>query len=172
LWEEIAMGRPKYEQGKGEDLHRRSLYTFLKRTVPPPAMITFDATDRSNCTVRRQATSTPLQALALLNDTQLLEAARCIGTRMLREGGPMTRDQVRFAFRVVATRAPSAAEISVLEAELSEQERIFAADAEAARKVLSIGEAALDPGLPPAKLAAATMLASTLLNHDEAVMRR
>src|SRR5688572_26557576 len=57
LWEEIAMGKPKYEQGSGEELHRRSLYTFLKRTVPPPAMITFDATDRSNCTVRRQATS-------------------------------------------------------------------------------------------------------------------
>ncbi|MDQ3624237.1 MAG: DUF1553 domain-containing protein, partial [Verrucomicrobiota bacterium] len=87
LWEEIAMGKPRYEQGRGEDLHRRSLYTFWKRTVPPPAMTTFDAADRSYCTVRRQSTSTPLQALALLNDVQIVEAARLIAQRMLKEGG-------------------------------------------------------------------------------------
>jgi hypothetical protein len=76
LWEEIAMGRPKYDQSKGEGLYRRSMYTFWKRTVPPPVMMTFDAADRSNCAVRRQSTSTPLQALALLNDVQIVEAAR------------------------------------------------------------------------------------------------
>src|SRR5438067_7321582 len=75
LWE-IAMGNPKYDQSKGGDLHRRSLYTYWKRTVPPPAMVTFDAAERNVCIVRRQPTSTPLQALALLNDTQIVEAAR------------------------------------------------------------------------------------------------
>jgi hypothetical protein len=172
LWEEIAMGKPKYEQGTGDDLHRRSLYTFLKRTVPPPAMITFDATDRSNCTVRRQATSTPLQALALLNDTQLIEAARFIGERMLKEGGGTPAEQARFAFRAVTSRTPTPREVASLEGALLEQEQIFAQDAEAAAKLLAIGETAADPTLPAARLAAATMVASALLNHDETVMRR
>ena len=85
-----AMGAPQYDQGKGDDLYRRSLYTFWKRTVPHPAMIAFDAADRNVCTVRRQSTSTPLQALALLNDTQIIEAARHLGQRMLKEGGKTT----------------------------------------------------------------------------------
>lgn len=173
LWEEIAMGKPKYEQGKGEDLHRRSLYTFLKRTVPPPSMITFDATDRSNCTVRRQATSTPLQSLALLNDVQLVEAARFIGARMLREGGETTVSQMAFGFRLVTGRAPTRAEVAVMEAGFAEQEALFAAMPEGAEKLLGLGEARLTgPTLPPARLAAATVIASALLNHDEAVMRR
>lgn len=173
LWEEIAMGKPKYEQSKGDDLHRRSLYTFLKRTVPPPSMITFDATDRSNCTVRRQATSTPLQALALLNDVQLLEAARFVGARMIREGGATSATQVNYGFRLVTGRTPTPGEIAALEAGLLEQEAIFAAEPAEATKLLTIGETRVsgDP-LPPAKLAAATMIASALLNHDEAVMRR
>jgi hypothetical protein len=172
LWEEIAMGKPKYEQGKGDDLHRRSLYTFLKRTVPPPAMITFDATDRSNCTVRRQATSTPLQALALLNDTQLIETARFIGARMLKEGGATLPEQARFVFRLVTGRTASDREIATLAAAFAEQEEIFGADVPAATQLLSVGEAKADESLPPARLAAATMVASALLNHDEAVMRR
>lgn len=172
LWEEIAMGKPKYEQGHGYDLHRRSLYTFLKRTVPPPAMITFDATDRSNCTVRRQATSTPLQSLALLNDTQQLEAARFIGERMLQEGGASAAERVRFAFRVITGRPPTPRELATLEGALEDQERIFAEEPASATKLLSIGETAADAALPAAHLAAATMVASALLNHDETVMRR
>ena len=172
LWEEIAMGKPKYEQGTGDELHRRSLYTFLKRTVPPPAMITFDATDRSNCTVKRQATSTPLQALALLNDTQLLEAARFIGVRMLKEGGATTAEHVRFAFRVLTSRTPTPGVVATLEAAWREQEEIFAADADAAAKLLAVGETRIETELPPARLAAAMMVASAVLNYDEAVMRR
>jgi hypothetical protein len=172
LWEEIAMGKPSYEQGKGEDLHRRSLYTFWKRTVPHPAMMTFDAADRANCTVRRQATSTPLQALALLNDTQLVEAARFVGARMLTEGGVTPAEQVRFAFRLVTNRAPRDVEVASLVAMLREQEELFAADPKASAALLSLGETAVDKEIPSEKLAAATMLASALLNHDEAVMRR
>ena len=172
LWEEIAMGKPKYEQSKGEGLHRRSLYTFWKRTVPPPAMMTFDATERAVCTVKRQATSTPLQALALLNDTQLLEAARFVGARVLREGGEAPAARVGFAFRLVTGRTPTAREVEALVAAWREQEEIFAADAEAARRVLQVGEAKVGADFPPARLAAATMVASLLLNHDETVMRR
>ena len=166
------MGKPKYEQSTGADLHRRSLYTFLKRTVPPPAMITFDATDRSNCTVRRQATSTPLQALALLNDTQLVEASRFIGARMLTEGGATVAEQVKFGFRLVTSRTPTNAEISALERAFAEQVELFSTDSAAAEKLLTVGEAVVEETLSQPHLAAATMVASALLNHDEAVMRR
>ena len=86
LWA-VAMGGPHYDQSHGPDLYRRSLYTFWKRTVPNPAMVAFDASERNVCAVRRQSTSTPLQALALLNDPQIVEAARHLGQRMLKEGG-------------------------------------------------------------------------------------
>ena len=166
------MGKPKYEQGVGEDLHRRSVYTFLKRTVPPPALMTFDASDRSNCVVRRQATSTPLQALALLNDVQQLEAARFIGLRMLNEGGATEAEQAAYAFRLVTTRAPRAGETESLVAAFNEQAALFAEDAAAAEALLAVGDTKLDTALPAARLAAATVVASALLNHDEAVMRR
>ena len=172
LWEEIAMGKPKYVQGTGDDLYRRSLYTFLKRTVPHPAMLTFDATDRANCTVKRQATSTPLQALVLLNDPQQLEAARFIGTRMLREGGPSPREQTAFAFRLLASRDATAAELATLTAAYAEQEALFATDPAGAAAVLSVGESPADPALPADRLAAASLVASVLLNHDEVTTRR
>ena len=172
LWEEIAMGKPKYEQGTGADLHRRSLYTFLKRTVPPPSLITFDASDRLNCSVRRQATSTPLQALALLNDTQLIEAARHIGARMVTEGGSSSEQQVTYAFRLVTGRSPKAGEVQSLAHALSEQELLFASNQAAAEQLLTVGETPVKQTIPPATLAAATVIASVLLNHDEAVMRR
>lgn len=172
LWEEIAMGKPKYEQSTGDGLYRRSLYTFIKRTVPHPAMVTFDATERAVCTVRRQATSTPLQALVLLNDTQLLEAARFVGARMVSEGGATTTDRVRFGFRLVTGRTPTAAEVAVLVDAWEEQARIFTADSAAADKILQVGEKKMDAGEGKEVLAAGTMVASVLLNHDEAVMRR
>src|SRR5438034_6455792 len=106
LWE-IAMGNPKYEQGRGEDLYRRSLYTFWKRTVPPPAMISLDAPERNVCLVKRQSTSTPLQALCLLNDTQMVEAARFVSERMFKEGGSALENQIHRAFRLVTSRHPT-----------------------------------------------------------------
>jgi hypothetical protein len=172
LWEEIAMGKPKYEQGKGDDLHRRSLYTFWKRTVPPPALTIFDAADRNVCTVRRQSTGTPLQALALLNDVQHVEAARRLGERMLREGG-VTRDaQLAWAFRTICSRTATPDEISVLRQLFDEQQKIFAADISAAERLLNFGEAPSDSALPAPDRAAATILAQALFNFDEALMRR
>lgn len=172
LWEEIAMGKPSYDQSRGDDLYRRSVYTFWKRTVPHPVLITFDAADRNNCTVKRQATSTPLQALALLNDPQLIEAARFVGARMLREGGASAADQVRFVFRLVTSRSPSEREVATLVAALQEQEAIFGAEPDSVAAFLNTGEGGADLTLPRERLAAATMLASLLFNHDEAVMRR
>jgi hypothetical protein len=170
LWEEIAMGRPHYDQSKGPDLHRRSLYTFWKRTVPPPAMTTFDAADRSVCTVSRQSTSSPLQALVLLNDVQFVEAARFVGRRMLKEGGATEASQVAWAFRLITSRSPSEKERAVLERLFKEQKALFEKDPAAVKKLLAVGDAPAGPA--SAELAAATVLANVLFNHDEAVMRR
>src|SRR5439155_1560391 len=131
LWE-IGMGNPKYEQGHGEDLHRRSLYTFWKRTVPPPAMIAFDAAERNVCLAQRQSTSTPLQALCLLNDTQMTEAARFVSQRMFQEGGSSRSQQLIWAFRLVTSRRPTAKELAVLEQLFQEQHQLFDADPQSA----------------------------------------
>jgi hypothetical protein len=171
LWD-IAMGKPQYDQSHGPDLYRRSVYTFWKRTVPPPAPMTFDAADRSYCTVRRQSTSTPLQALTLLNDPQIVEAARFVAQRMLKEGGESTDSQVAWAFRLITSRPPTARETAILLQMYSEQRTDFAADAEAAKKLLAVGEAKSDAALAPADLAAGTVVALAILNHDDAVNRR
>ena len=171
LWNE-AMGRPAYPRSKGPDLYRRTLYTFWKRTAPPPTSVAFDAADRSVCTVRRQSTSTPLQALALLNDPQVVEAARFLGQRMLKEGGSTRAEQAAWAFRVVATRAATDKERAILTKLFDEEATAFAADPKAAEKLLSVGDGKTDATLKPAELAAATAVALTILNHDAAVMRR
>ncbi len=171
LWE-IAMGNPKYEQGHGDDLHRRSLYTFWKRTVPPPSMVVFDAAQRNVCLAQRQSTSTPLQALCLLNDVQMTEAARFVSQRMLQEGGSNLESQITWVFRLVTSRHPSKEEISVLKQLFEEQRSLFAADQQSAAKLLAQGESANSAALSPIDLAAGTVLAEALLNHDEAIMRR
>jgi hypothetical protein len=171
LWNE-AMGRPAYPRSKGPDLYRRTLYTFWKRTAPPPTSTAFDSADRSVCTARRQSTSTPLQALALLNDPQIVEAARFLGQRMLKEGGSTRADQAAWAFRVVATRAASDRERAILARLYDEEATFFGSDPKAAEKLLSVGDGKPDASLKPAELAAATSVALTVLNHDAAVVRR
>ncbi|HWY77756.1 MAG TPA: DUF1553 domain-containing protein [Verrucomicrobiae bacterium] len=172
LWEEKAMTAPKYEQGTGDDLYRRSLYTFWKRTVPPPAMIAFDASERNVCTARRQTTSTPLQALVLLNDPQIVEASRRLGERMLKNGGTNLDAQVIWVFRVATGRRPSAKETKVLKELFEEQRALYAGDDQAAEKLLAVGESKSDKTIIKADLAAATILSEAVLNHDEVVMRR
>jgi hypothetical protein len=171
LWE-IAMGRPTYDQGHGADLYRRSLYTFVKRTVAPPSMLTFDAGDRSVCTVRRQSTSTPLQSLALLNDVQIIEAARKVSERMLREGGDDDTSRAKWAFRLITGRHANDREAKVLTELLAEQREYFKTDTDTAKKLLTVGESKADAKLDPVEVAAGCVLAQALFNHDEAVMRR
>ena len=171
LWE-VAMGNPRYDQSHGGDLHRRSLYTFWKRTVPPPAMVTFDAAERNGCVVRRQSTSTPLQALALLNDPQIVEASRHVGERLLREGGATDASRVAFGFRLVTGRTATAREIGVLVRMFQEQRLRFRDDPAASARLLTVGETRNHSGFTNEDLAAGTVLAEALLSHDEAVMRR
>jgi hypothetical protein len=135
-------------------------------------MTTFDAADRSVCTAQRQATSTPLQALALLNDPQVVEAARFLGQRLLTEGGATTAERSAWAFRLVTGRKASDREVALLAAVFDEQRVEYAKDPKAAEKLLAVGEGKPDAKLDRADLAAATQLALAILNVDEAVYRR
>jgi hypothetical protein len=171
LWN-VAMGNPVYNTDKGEGLYRRSLYTFWKRSVPPPAMTVFDAADKNICTVKRQSTSTPLQALTLLNDTQIVEAARFVSQRMLSEGGTTTDERIAWAFHLIIGRSPGDRELTVLKRLYAEQRESFIADADAAKKLLAVGEKRSDAKLDPVELAAGTTLCVALFNHDGAIMRR
>jgi hypothetical protein len=173
LWEELSRGdiytAQEYHQSQGADLYRRSLYTFWKRTVPPPALSAFDAPDREKCTARRLMTNTPLQALVLWNDPTYVEAARVLAERALRENGD-AQARVEWLFRQANARPPTLAETRVL-LDLCERrlEHYRKQPAEAARLV---GVGASKPAnLPAAETAAWTIVASTILNLDETLTR-
>ena len=170
VWEESGTGKT-YTQDHGEALYRRSLYTFWRRTAPPPSMLTFDAPSREVCTAKRESTSTPMQALVLLNDPQFLEAARVLAQQVWKEV-PDDPARLRRLFRQVLGRDATAREGEVLIRLLSEQREGFRLRPEAATKYVGIGESPRDPSLSPTELAAATVLVSTLMNHDEFVMKR
>jgi len=181
IWEELASRSDganwtaqTYTQSRGADLYRRTMYTFWKRTAPPPTLATFDAPDRETCTVRRARTNTPLQALILLNDPTYVEAARKLAERALTEirGGPVgTEERVVFAFRLVLARRPSAAEASVLARILESEREAYRRDRAAAIKLLSVGESPRREDLDPAEWAAWTVVASAILNLDETLTR-
>ena len=175
LWEEMAFGdgfsAQSYRQGHGADLYRRSMYTFWKRTVPPAALLTFDAPDREKCVARRAVTNTPLQALVLMNDPTYIEAARALAVRAAREGGKDVTSRLRYAFRLATARWPSAQEASVLSDLLTRQLAVYRRDNKAALALLKVGESPLDPKLDVAETAAWTVVASAILNLDETITR-
>lgn len=161
-----------YEADKGEGLYRRSLYTFVKRTSPPPSMIAFDATDRSECTVERQTTSTPLQSLILMNDPQFVEAGRILAERMQKEGGADLDSQITLGFRALTGRHPTSQEVAIFtelyESELSR----FGGQPEEALDLLSVGDMPRDESLDLAATAAMAVVVNTMINHDEAYTKR
>src|SRR5262249_49647252 len=154
----------KYTQDRGERLYRRSLYTFWKRTIAPPAMLTYDAPGREACAVRQSRTNTPLQALNLLNDVTYVEAARALAERVLREGGATAEGRRALAFRLAPGRAPRAAELAVLRAGLDDHLAHYRGDRRAALRLVSAGESRRDERLDVAELAAYTAAASLILN--------
>jgi hypothetical protein len=156
----------------GPGLYRRSLYTFWKRTAPAPVMMTLDAAKRDVCTVRRERTDSPLQALVLLNDPQLVEAARVLGQRLLLRHGPDARGLITGLFQKLVGRKPEPAEAELLADLYAGLREDFAGAPERARQLLDIGAAPVDPSLSAVELAAATALASTVMNHDECVTKR
>jgi hypothetical protein len=171
LWTEITMQGLDYVQGHGEDLHRRSLYTFWKRTVAPPEMVNFDAAGRETCVVREVRTNTPLQALNLMNDVTFLEAARFIGRRMLKEGGPDDASRLRYGFRLILARPPSDKEMEIVTGSLRFHRDRFATHPQDGEALLKQGESAADPSLNPRELASYASVASLILNMDEAVTK-
>jgi hypothetical protein len=173
LWEEVSVERKyKYESPPGPGLYRRGMYTFWKRTCPPPAMTTFDAPDRESCVARRARTNTPLQALVLLNDPSFVEAARMLGEKMLRSGGSTATDQIRYGMRSVLSRVPTKREEAVLLKIHGVALLQFRANPAAAEALLKVGMAPRDTTLNPTELAALTTVANTILNLDEVVTRK
>jgi hypothetical protein len=172
LWEELAGGAFEvYTQGHGDDLYRRSLYVYRKRTVPHPSMATFDAPSWEICQVKRATTNTPLQALALLNDVVYVEAARKFAERMMSEGGSTIDSRLTFAFRLATGRLPTDSEIGLLRGSFERKVARFRQTPFDADSLLSHGEATRDVSLDPVELAAYAAIASVLLNTDEAMSK-
>ncbi|MCY7352355.1 MAG: DUF1553 domain-containing protein [Cytophagaceae bacterium] len=170
VWESLSTLH--YPQNHGDSLYRRSMYTFWKRTAPHPAMLTFDAPEKHLCTVRRQKTSTPLQSLVTLNDPQFVEAARILAQRLLREGGPTTQSRIQFAAKAVINRPARTSELQLLQELYKVEHQNFTKFPKQASQLLTVGEKRVLTTSPRSELAAWTVVALTLFNYDEAVMKR
>ncbi|HEY2981190.1 MAG TPA: DUF1553 domain-containing protein, partial [Anaerolineales bacterium] len=171
-WEAVSFNNSqKYVPDKGEGQYRRSLYTYWKRQSPPPNMLLFDAPTREYCVVRRPRTNTPLQALALMNDPQFVEASRAFAQRIMLEGGKSAADRIRYAFRLATSRKPGADEVKVLQDVFNRQLADFRKDKAAAEKLLTVGGFKTQTALEPSELAAWTTIANMILNLDETVTK-
>lgn len=170
LWEESGTGK-SYVPSTGADLYRRSLYTFWRRTSPPPTMISFDATSREVCTARRERTATPLQALVLMNDPQFVEAARVLAEKLVRDEPDLT-SRLNTAFRLMTSRAARAPELALLLHLHQEQLDRFAHTPDDARALLSVGESPRVEQLDVADHAATAVVINLLMNYDECVTKR
>jgi hypothetical protein len=176
LWQVAFNGERDYPTSGGEDRWRRSLYTFWRRTVPPPAMQTFDAPSREYCTIRRQESNTPLQALVTLNDPVFVEAAQALARRIVSEGGSTPEQRAAFALERALVRPARAEEISALVRLHGSERRRLAGedgggDVAAARALAEQPLGPLSPGLDPFELAAWTIVANVVLNLDVVLTR-
>lgn len=170
LWVEVGLsGKPAFKQDHGEKLFRRSLYTYWKRSAPPPPMQIFDAPTREKCTLRRPRTNTPLQALVVLNDPQFVEASRHFAQRILGQADDTSR--LVFAFRSATSRRPSQEELAALATVLQRAREYFQQNEESALQLVTVGESPRDESIEPTELAAWTIVANTILNLDETLTR-
>ncbi|WP_020571789.1 PSD1 and planctomycete cytochrome C domain-containing protein [Neolewinella persica] len=174
LWQEVVGGGGGssfgYEIDKGEKQYRRSLYTFWKRTVPPPDMMTFDAVTRDFCMVSRETTSTPLQALVMMNSPQVIEGARNLAYRAI-EAQDGLENRINFMYKAATSRQPGAEQIAALAAYFEEEKQEFELLPENANTFLAIGDSAQKDLLPAPELAAYAMLATAIYNLDESISR-
>lgn len=173
LWTELAggAGQGPYQRDEGASLYRRSLYVYRKRTVPHPTMSTFDAPSWEICQVKRATTNTPLQALALLNDTTYVEAARQLAQRMLHDTGSSPKDRLAHGFRLATSRSPRADEAAILQAGYQRQLALFEDDPPQVEKYLQHGDSPIDAEANRVELAAYTAMASVILNLDETITK-
>jgi hypothetical protein len=176
LWEELAFSGKtsvdKYVQGTGADLYRRSLYSFWKRTVPPPALSIFDAAGREMCSVRSARTNTPLQALNVLNDVVYVEAARAMAQRMLHEGGATPAERLDYGWELATGRHPVERERHAIVRDFDRYLQKYRADPAAAKALLTVGESPRDTKLDPSEFAAYTVVANVMLNLDETITKQ
>lgn len=175
LWKEkntFSLALLEYKKTGGDSLYRRGMYTFIKRGSPPPSMITFDATSREVCTVKRENTSTPLQALVLLNDTQYFEAARVLAQRIKEEVPKSIEKQIKKGFRLVTSRFPNPKELEVLKGQYFRQLAYFKKHPKEVQKLIQVGDKKANASLNYTELSALTIVANTLLNHTESYYKR
>jgi len=169
LWKELATrNETEYKQGRGDELYRRSMYTIWKRSSPPPMMISFDAPDRYICAVDRQKTSTPLQSLVLLNDPQYLEAAKILALKAIKS---VQKDQIQYVFKSLINRIPSDEELSILQELRIQELNEFETHPLRIRTLLNIGERRIEESKETAELASLMIVASTIMNYDEFVLK-
>jgi hypothetical protein len=170
LWKEkntFSLRLLEYEESEGEDLYRRGIYTFIKRGSPPPSLITFDATSREICTVKREKTSSPLQSLVLLNDVQFFEASRVFAERIIAESEKDLDSQIEYGFRLATSRFPKESELSLMKELYESQLNYYKRNKNAAFKVLTVGDSKYNSSGGLDKTAAMTIVANTLLNLNE-----
>ena len=170
LWTELAGGRD-YEQGHGNDLYRRSIYTFWKRAVPPPQMLNFDSAGREACTVRETRTNTPLQALNLMNDVTFVEASRKLAERMMTEGGRTPQERIGYGYRLATAHELKPESHEILVGGYRHYLDNFQTDRRAALELVRQGESERDQALDVAQLASYTTVASLILNLDETITK-
>ena len=168
IWKSISNN--KYVQDSGDQLYRRSVYTFWRRTIPPPTMVNFNSAEREVCLVRKDRTNTPLQALTQMNNVTFVEASRFLAERMMHHSS-LDGTAIRYGFFQLMARSPSPAEFALLSDAYSSFLAQFRADEESATELLSVGEKPSDPSLPPVRHAAMTMTASLMMNLDEAITK-
>lgn len=171
LWEAATAGGSNlsdYEQDHGENLYRRGLYTFIKRTVPPPSMLIFDASNRDQCEISRSSTNTPLQALVMMNDPTVLEASRVLAATLLKEDSEVEAKIIK-AFRLIVCRKPDEHEMSILNNYYEENMRTISAPN--AEKLLDIGEFPLPVDMDKVQLAAMMQVVSMIYNLEETVTK-
>jgi hypothetical protein len=174
LWNAVGYtnsNTANFTQDHGEALYRRSMYTFWKRTSPPPTMSIFDAPSREACTVRRERTNTPMQALALMNDIQFVEAARRYARRIMTEAGETDREKIVWAFRTATSRMPDEKEIQVIQKLLTTYREKYVQNPDQAQALLSVGESPREESLDVQQQAAWTMIANLILNLDETISK-
>jgi len=169
LWEEAGT-QHTYPQGKGDDLHRRSLYSFWRRTLPPPTLTVFDAPTREICKVRRDRTNTPLQALVLMNDPQFIEAARILAEKLVRQYPNDDTARGRDAFRLLTSRTPAPPQLATLTAFLA-KERPLVTAGESQTLLSKVGEHPADPTLDPIEVTTTARMIRLLLGFQETAMK-
>ena len=172
LWDDVVYGNvPRFEQDHGNKLYRRSLYTYWKRSVPPPNLQVFDAPSREACVLQRSQTNTPLAALVLMNDPTFVEASRKLAERVMHTVKGNDTEKLEWLFRISTSRRPSPDEIGLLESTYQAALQRYVDHPDLAEQLMTVGEASYDARLSVTQLAALAAIANALLNTDEVITK-